>query len=85
MHGGKSTGPRTAEGKARAAAAHWKHGRRSKAYVDARKWIWSELRRVENEMRKNKFLAGFVLSVVAGTILFNGSWAWDVCSAGLQV
>ena len=31
LHGGKSTGPRTEEGKARSVAAHAKHGRRSKA------------------------------------------------------
>ncbi len=28
MHGGKSTGPRTPEGKVRSIAAHTKHGRR---------------------------------------------------------
>ncbi|MBO89375.1 MAG: hypothetical protein CMP14_07630 [Rickettsiales bacterium] len=37
--GGKSTGPRTAEGKARAAAAHTKHGRRSAAHVSRVKFI----------------------------------------------
>ncbi len=26
LHGGKSTGPRTAEGRARCRAARWKHG-----------------------------------------------------------
>ena len=31
LHGGASTGPRTAEGKARSAAARWRHGRRSAA------------------------------------------------------
>ena len=31
--------------------AHWKHGRRSKAFVEARKQIWAELRRVERSMR----------------------------------
>jgi hypothetical protein len=30
MHGGKSTGPRTEEGRHRAAQANWKHGRRSR-------------------------------------------------------
>jgi len=43
LHGGLSTGPRTAEGKARIAAAHWKHGRRSKAFTEARKQIWADL------------------------------------------
>ena len=33
LHGGKSTGPQTPEGKARVIAAHTKHGRRSKAHV----------------------------------------------------
>ena len=56
LHGGASTGPRTPEGKAACVAAHWKHGRRSKAYVEARKQIWSELRRVEKEMRTEGFL-----------------------------
>jgi len=51
LHGGLSTGPKTPEGKAACVAAHWKHGRRSKAYVEARKQIWLKLRRVETEMR----------------------------------
>ena len=51
LHGGLSTGPKTPEGKAACVAAHWKHGRRSKAYSEARKHIWSELRRLEKEMR----------------------------------
>ena len=51
MHGGKSTGPRTQEGKAKIAAAHWKHGRRSKQHVEARKIIWAELRKIEARMR----------------------------------
>ena len=51
LHGGLSTGPKTLEGKARIAAAHWKHGRRSKAFTEARKQIWAELRAVEARMR----------------------------------
>ena len=51
LHGGLSTGPRTAEGKARIAAAHWKHGRRSKKFVEMRKKIWQELRAIEARMR----------------------------------
>ena len=31
LHGGKSTGPRTSEGRSRAAKANWKHGRHSRA------------------------------------------------------
>ena len=46
MHGGKSTGPRTPEGKARTIAAHTKHGRRSKVHVERVKAINAELRRI---------------------------------------
>ena len=46
LHGGKSTGPRTPEGKARVAAAHTKHGRRSKAHMEKVRQINAELRRV---------------------------------------
>ena len=42
---------RTAEGKARIAAAHWKHGRRSKKFVEARAKIWAELRIIERRMK----------------------------------
>ena len=38
--------------KAACVAAHWKHGRRSKAFVEARKQVWTELRRVEKEMKE---------------------------------
>ena len=41
----------TPEGKAAYVVAHWKHGQRSKASVEARKQIWAELRRVESPMR----------------------------------
>ena len=51
LHGGLSTGPKTTEGKARIAAAHWKHGRRSRAFTEARKQIWADLRAVEARMR----------------------------------
>ena len=51
LHGGKSTGPRTVEGRARIAAAHWKHGRRSKKIVEMRAKIWAELRIVERRMK----------------------------------
>ena len=46
LHGGLSTGPRTPEGKARVAAAHTKHGRRSKAQAAWVREINAELRRV---------------------------------------
>ena len=51
LHGGLSTGPKTPEGKARIAAAHWKHGRRSRGFTEARKQIWADLRAVEARMR----------------------------------
>lgn len=56
LHGGLSTGPKTPEGKARIAAAHWKHGRRSKKYVEMRKKIWAELRAIEARMREDGYL-----------------------------
>ena len=37
LHGGKSTGPRTDEGRARIAAAQFKHGKRSKTFVAAQR------------------------------------------------
>lgn len=37
VHGGKSTGPKTPEGKARVAAAHLKHGYYTKENVERRK------------------------------------------------
>lgn len=51
LHGGLSTGPKTTKGKARIAAAHWKHGRRSKKFVEMRAKIWKELREIEARMR----------------------------------
>ena len=51
LHGGRSSGPKTAEGKARIAAAHWKHGRRSKKFVEMRAKIWKEIREIEARMR----------------------------------
>ena len=51
LHGGLSSGPRTEQGKARIAAAHYKHGRRSKKFVEMRAKIWAELRIVERRMK----------------------------------
>ena len=51
LHGGKSTGPRTPEGKARSIAAHTKHGRRSKAHVEKVKAIIAEIRRITNQLK----------------------------------
>ena len=52
LHGGLSTGPKTLKRKAACVAAHWKHGRRSKAYVETRKRLWADLRKLEKEMRE---------------------------------
>ena len=56
LHGGASTGPRTEQGKARVAAAHFKHGKRSKRYVEQRKKIWAELRKIERRMKLDGLL-----------------------------
>jgi len=44
MHGGKSTGPRTPEGRARSIAAHTMHGRRSRSHAARIREINAELR-----------------------------------------
>ena len=56
LHGGKSTGPRTTEGKARVIAVHTKHGRRSKAHVERVKAINAELRRIAYELKRGERL-----------------------------
>ena len=56
LHGGLSTGPKTSEGKASCIAAHWKHGRRSRNYIQVRKYIWQQLREVEERMRNAGYL-----------------------------
>ena len=48
LHGGKSTGPKTAEGKARIAAAHFKHGLRSKAHIEEMREIRRLLKRLKS-------------------------------------
>jgi hypothetical protein len=53
LHGGKSTGPRTEEGKARTIAAHTKHGLRSKAHVEKVKAINAEIRRITYELKRD--------------------------------
>ena len=56
LHGGASTGPRTAEGRARISAAQFKHGHRSKKAIAERKAatrkkseIFTELKALESE------------------------------------
>jgi hypothetical protein len=56
LHGGKSTGPRTAEGKARIIAANTKHGRRSMAHVSRIKAINAELDRITYELKRDGFI-----------------------------
>ena len=55
LHGGKSTGPRTPEGKARVIAANTKHGRRSMAQVALIKSINTELDRITYELKLDGF------------------------------
>ncbi len=57
LHGGASTGPKTTEGRARIAATHYKHGKRSKAFTAAQrarnakgKAIKRELKSIEAQM-----------------------------------
>ena len=52
LHGGKSTGPRTPEGKARSIAAHTKLGRRSKAYIEKGRAIRKELKQIILECQR---------------------------------
>ena len=56
LHGGKSTGPRTDEGRQRIAKAHYKHGRRSKSYVQQQHRLKSELRAIEADLIKTGLL-----------------------------
>jgi len=56
MHGGKSAGPGTVEGKARSIAAHTKHGRRSKAHVAKVRYINAEIRRITYELERDGFI-----------------------------
>ena len=51
LHGGLINGPKTAEGRAKIAQVHWKHGRRSQKFVEARAKIWAELRIIERKMK----------------------------------
>lgn len=44
MHGGKSTGPKTEEGKKKAAAANFKHGRYTNAAIAERKCMRKMMR-----------------------------------------
>ena len=52
LHGGKSTGPRTPEGKALSIAAHTKHGRRSKAHVEKVRAINAEIKQITLALKR---------------------------------
>ena len=56
MHGGLSSGPKTPAGKARVAAVHLKHGRRSRAHVERVKEINAELRRITYEIKRGGWI-----------------------------
>ena len=47
VHGGKSTGPKTREGKAAVVAVHLKHGRRAKDYTDMQRAERGRVRALE--------------------------------------
>ena len=51
MHGGKSTGARTPEGKERARMANWKHGRYSAAVIAERRKAAAVRREVRDLIR----------------------------------
>ena len=57
LHGGKSTGPRTPEGRALSIAAHTKHGLRSREHVEKVKAINAELRRITYELRRDGLIS----------------------------
>ena len=65
LHGGLSTGPRTAEGRARIAAAHYRHGRRSKKFIEMRAKIWAELRIIERKMKMDGFIQNLVPAAIS--------------------
>jgi hypothetical protein len=52
MHGGKSTGPRTAEGLERSRRANWRHGRFSAAAKQEAKQLREFLRRCAEVLAK---------------------------------
>ena len=51
LHGGASTGPKTAEGRARIAAAHYRHGKRSKAFKAAQRANNAKGRAIKRELK----------------------------------
>jgi len=51
LHGGKSTGPRTKEGRKRIAVAQFKHGRRSKAFLEEQRARNAKGRAIKRELK----------------------------------
>jgi hypothetical protein len=58
MHGGLSTGPRTAAGLARSRRARWKHGARSTEVAALRRAARTQLRRVRTILARTHISAG---------------------------
>jgi hypothetical protein len=56
LHGGRSTGPRTPEGKARVVAANTRHERRSKAHVEKIKFINGELKQIRLALKRGGWI-----------------------------
>ncbi len=54
MHGGMSTGPKTAEGIEAIRQAHFKHGRRTKAAIEANRLLAQELAAVRKQMAESR-------------------------------
>lgn len=50
LHGGKSTGPRTAEGRQRCKMAPWKHGQRSREAREEKKRVSEFLKEMANDL-----------------------------------
>jgi hypothetical protein len=51
LHGGANTGPRTEEGRAQIAVAQFKHGGRSKAFVEAQRARNAKGRAIKRELK----------------------------------
>ena len=47
LHGGKSTGARTAEGMQKLRDIHWKHGQRSQEQIETNRYYMRELKKLE--------------------------------------
>jgi len=67
LHGGRSTGPRTAEGLARARRASWKHGRRSAEAIERNRKASAFLAVVDESLAAMN--AGLLTPEMAGEFL----------------